>query len=88
MANTSSAKKAARQTLRRTDVNKSRRTQMRTTVRKAEEAIAGGVAKDADAAFREAQGKLARSAQKGLVHKNTAARKVARLAKRVKALAK
>ena len=88
MANTSSAKKATRQMHRRAAVNKARRSQMRSTVRKAEEAIVGGDAANAEAAFRAAQGKLMRAGQKGLVHKNTAARKVARLAKRVKALAK
>jgi small subunit ribosomal protein S20 len=88
MANTASAKKAARQTLRRTEVNKSRRSEMRTYVRKVEEAITSGDAKAAMAAFDAAQPQLMRAAQKNLIHKNTASRKVSRLAARVKALAK
>ena len=88
MANTSSAKKAARQAVRRTAVNKSRRSEMRTFVRKVEEAITSGDAKAATAAFDAAQPQLMRAAQKNLIHKNTASRKVSRLAVRVKALAK
>ena len=88
MANTSSAKKAARQAVRRTGVNKSRRTEMRTYVRKVEEAIVSGNAEAAATAFAEAQPRLMRAAQKNLIHKNTASRKVSRLAARVKALAK
>jgi len=87
MANTKSAQKAARQTLRRTEVNKSRRSEMRTFVRKVEEALAAKDAAGAAAALGEAQPKLARAAQKGIVHKNAASRKISRLAKRVKALA-
>lgn len=86
MANTKSAKKAARQTLRRTEINKSRRTRMRTAVRKAEEAITGADAKLAIAALVAAQSELMKAAQKGIVHKNTASRKVSRLSKRIKAL--
>ena len=86
MANTKSARKAARQTLRRTAVNKSRRTEMRTFVRKVEEAIASKDATAAAAALGEAEPRLARAAQ-GIVHKNTASRKISRLTKRVKALA-
>lgn len=88
MANTSSAKKAARQAVRRTMVNKSRRSQMRTYVRKLEEAITSGDHTAAVAAFDAAQPQLMRAAQKNLIHKNTASRKVSRLAARVKALAK
>ena len=87
MANTSSAKKAARQAVKRTEVNKSRKTRMKTEVRKVEEAIAGGDKTTAAAALRAAQPVLARSAQKGVVHKRTASRKVSRLAARVKAMA-
>ena len=88
MANTSSAKKAARQAVRRTGVNKSRRTEMRTYIRKVEEAIGSGNADAAATAFAEAQPRLMRAAQKNLIHKNTASRKVSRLAVRVKALTK
>jgi small subunit ribosomal protein S20 len=88
MANTSSAKKAVRKIARRTAVNKSRRSEMRTFVRKVEEAIAGKDPKVAAAALREAEPLVARAAQKGILHKNTAARKISRLTKRVKALAR
>ncbi len=87
MANTKSAQKAARQTLRRTEVNKSRRSEMRTYVRKVEEAIAAKDPNAASEALRAAEPKLARAAQKGIVHQNAASRKISRLAKRVKALA-
>ena len=88
MANTKSAKKAARRAVKRTAVNKTRRSSMRTEVRKVEDAIAAGDAVKAAAALRAAEPKLARTAQKGLMHKNTAARKVSRLSARVKKLAK
>ncbi len=87
MANTSSAKKAARQAVRRTELNKSRRSSMRTEVRRVEEAIAGGNKTDAAAALQQAEPVLARTAQKGLIHKKTASRKVSRLTARVKAMA-
>ncbi len=87
MANTTSAQKAVRKIARRTAVNKSRRSQMRTSVRKVEEALDAKDAAAAAEAFRAAEPLLARSGQKGLVHKNAASRKISRLAKRVKALA-
>jgi small subunit ribosomal protein S20 len=86
MANTKSAKKAARQTVRRTEVNKGRRTRLRSSVRKVEEAIASGNKDDAAAALKEAEPVIARSAQKGTVHRKNASRKVSRLAKRVSAM--
>lgn len=86
MANTSSAKKAARQAKRRTEVNKSRRSTMRTEVRRVEEAIASGDRTAALTALKAAEPILARAGQKGVVHKKTASRKVSRLAKRVAAL--
>ncbi|MBB5575203.1 MULTISPECIES: 30S ribosomal protein S20 [Rhizobium] len=86
MANTSSAKKATRKIARRTDVNKARRSRVRTFVRQVEEAIASGDADRAKEAFLVAQPELARAATKGVLHANTASRKVSRLAKRVKAL--
>jgi small subunit ribosomal protein S20 len=86
MANTKSAKKAARQAERRTLVNKARRSRMRTFVRKVEEAIASGDKQAAAVALREAQPEIMRSAQKGIVHKNTASRKISRLSARIKAL--
>ena len=86
MANTKSAKKAARQTVRRTNANKGRRSRMRSYARKVEEAIESGDKKAAAAALKEAEPVLARTAQKGLVHRKTASRKVSRLAKRVSAM--
>ncbi|MGH6825317.1 30S ribosomal protein S20 [Methyloceanibacter sp.] len=86
MANTRSAKKAARQTLRRTEANKGRRSRMRSYARKVEEAIAAGNKEAAAAALKEAEPVLARTAQKGLLHRKAAARKVSRLSKRVSAM--
>jgi len=87
MANTKSAKKAARQAVRRTEVNKSRTTRARTAVRSVEEAIASGDKNAAASALRNASPVLARTAQKGVMHKKTASRKVSRLSARVKAMA-
>ena len=87
MANTPSAKKAARKIARRTEINRTRRSRMRTYLRKVEEAIAAGDGAAAAEALREAQPEIMRAAQKGVLHKNTASRKVSRLAQRVKSLA-
>ncbi len=86
MANTPSAKKMTRKIAKRTAVNRMRRTRMRTFIRKVEEAIASGDAAVAAAALRAAEPMILRSAQKGILHKNTASRKVSRLSSRVKAL--
>lgn len=86
MANTKSAKKAVRQTIRRTAVNKSRRSRFKSSVRKVEEAIASGNKEAAMAALKEAEPVIVRTAQKGIVHRKTASRKVSRLAKRVGAM--
>jgi len=86
MANTTSAKKAARQTERRTLINKSRRSRMRNFVRKVEEAIAAGNKDAANLALREAQPEIMRSASRGIIHKNTASRKISRLSARIRAL--
>ncbi len=86
MANTASAKKAVRKLAARTAVNKSNRTRMRTYVRKAEEAIASGDKAAADAAIKQAQPEIMRAVGKGILKKNTAARKVSRLTKRAKAI--
>lgn len=86
MANRSSAKKATRKIARRTAVNKSRRSRVRNFVRKVEEALASGDQAAAQAAFDAAQPELMRAATKGVLHRNTASRKVSRLAQRVKAL--
>ena len=86
MANTTSAKKMVRKIAKRTAVNRSRRSRMRTFVRKVEEAIASGDKSAAAEAFRAAQPELMRAAQKGIVHKNAASRKVSRLASRISSL--
>ena len=84
MANTPGAKKAIRKIARRTEVNKARRSRVRTYLRKFDEALSGGDAAAAKAAFVEAQSELMRAVSKGVVHKNTGARKVSRLAARLK----
>jgi small subunit ribosomal protein S20 len=86
MANTSSAQKAARQMVRRTEVNKARRTRMKSEVRKVEEAIVSGNKQAAADALKLAEPVLARTGQKGIVHKSTASRKISRLTQRVKAM--
>jgi small subunit ribosomal protein S20 len=86
MANTSSAKKATRKIARRAAVNKNRRSRVRTFIRKVEEALAAGDKAAATAAFQAAQPELMRAATKGVLHRNTASRKVSRLAQRVKTL--
>jgi len=87
MANTKSAKKAARQAIRRTEVNKARTSRARTAVRSVEDAIKAGDKDAAAAALRTASPVLARTAQKGVLHKKTASRKISRLTARVKAMA-
>lgn len=87
MANTVSAKKATRKIARRTAINKARRSRVRGFIRKVEEAIATGDLATATAALKAAQPEIQRAATKGVLHGNTASRKVSRLAQRVKALA-
>ena len=86
MAKTSSAKKATRKIAARTSVNKSRVTRVRTYVRKVEEAIASGDQAKATAALKAAEPEIMRAVTKGVIHKNTASRKVSRLANRVKSV--
>ncbi len=86
MANSPQAKKRARQIERRTAVNKARKSRIRTYLRKVEEAIASGDQAAAADALKAAQPELMRGVTKGIFHKNTASRKVSRLAARVKAL--
>ncbi len=86
MANTPQAKKRARQNEARFQINKARRSSIRTFLRKVEEAIASGDKEAATAALRAAQPELMRGVTKGVFHKNTASRKMSRLASRVKAL--
>jgi small subunit ribosomal protein S20 len=87
MANTTSAKKMTRKIAKRTAINRMRRTRLRTSIRKVEDAIASGDAAAAGVALKSAEPMIMRAAQKGVVHKNTASRKVSRLTARVKALA-
>ncbi|MFD1881705.1 30S ribosomal protein S20 [Paracoccus pacificus] len=86
MANTPQSKKRARQTERRTAVNKARRSRIRTFIRKVEEALGTGDASAAAAALKVAQPEMARGITKGVLHKNTVARKMSRLSARIKAL--
>ena len=88
MANTSSARKAARVIARRTEVNSARRSRMRTAVRKAEEAIKAGDKAAAAAAVKSAEPEIMKAAQKGVIHRNAADRKISRLAKSVAKLGK
>jgi small subunit ribosomal protein S20 len=86
MANTPQSKKRARQTARRYDINKARRSRIRTYLRKVEEAIASGDKTAALSALRAAQPELMRGVTKGVLHKNTASRKMSRLSARVKTI--
>jgi small subunit ribosomal protein S20 len=86
MANTPGAKKAIRKIERRTEVNKARRSRMRTYVRKFEEALEAGDAGAAKTAFIVAESELMRAVTKGVLHKNTGSRKVSRLAAQLKKL--
>jgi small subunit ribosomal protein S20 len=86
MANSPQSKKRARQNEARFAVNKARRSRIRTFVRKVEEAIASGDKAAAAAALQAAQPEMMRGVTKGVLHKNTVARKVSRLAARVNAL--
>jgi small subunit ribosomal protein S20 len=86
MANTASARKRIRQIERRTERNKARMSRMRTFIKKVEAAVASGDKEAATVALREAQPEMQRAAGKGVVHKNTVARKISRLSARVKSL--
>ena len=86
MANTASARKRIRQTLRRTQRNRARRSRVRTFVAKVEAAIAGGDKTTAATALRDAQPELQRAVGKGVLHRNRVARKLSRLSARIKAL--
>ena len=86
MANTPSAKKATRKIARRAAINKNRRSRVRTYVRQVEEALAAGDKAAAEAAFKNVEPELMRAASKGVVHRNTASRKVSRLAQRLRTL--
>jgi small subunit ribosomal protein S20 len=87
MANTSSARKAVRKIARRTEINQARRSQLRTFVRKVEEAIAANDRNQAAAALKAAEPIIMRAAQNGVIHRNAASRKVSRLSHRIAKLA-
>ena len=86
MAHHKSAKKRIRQTVRRTEVNRNRVSRIRTYVKKFDLAAASGDKEAAQAAFRAAVPQLQRGVQRGVIHRNTAARKISRMSARVKAL--
>jgi len=86
MANIKSAKKRARQTIKRTAINRARLSRIRTFVKKVELAIAAGDKSAAEAALRLAEPEVARGVSKGVLHRNTAARKISRLSHRVHAI--
>ena len=88
MPNIASAKKRVRTTAKRTAINTARKTRVRGFIRKVEEAIASGDKKAALAALKAAEPEIMRAAQKGVVHKKTASRKVSRLVKRLATLGK
>ena len=88
MANTPSAKKRIRTTLRKTDINKSRRSRIKTFVRKVEDALESKDAKSAMESLKAAQPEIMRGVTKGIFHKNTASRKISRLSSRIKAISK
>jgi small subunit ribosomal protein S20 len=87
MANTKSAQKRMRQTVKRTERNQARKSRMRTFIKKVETAIAGGDKEAANVALRAAQPEMQRAAGKGVIHANTVSRKLSRLSARVKAIA-
>lgn len=86
MANTKSARKMVRKIARKTEVNKARRSRVRTLVRNVEEAIASGDQAKAATALKATEPELARAAQKGLMHAKSASRKVSRLSHRIKSM--
>ncbi len=86
MANTASARKRIRQTVKRTLRNQARKSRMRTFIKKVETAVASGDKTAAQAALREAQPEMHRAVTKGVIHKNTISRKLSRLTARIKAL--
>ena len=86
MANTASARKRVRQTIKRTERNRARKSRMRTFVKKVEAAIAGGDKATAAEAFRAAQPEMQRAVTKGVVHLNAVSRKISRLSARIKAM--
>jgi small subunit ribosomal protein S20 len=76
-----------RKIAKRTTVNKSRKTRVRSTIRTIEEALSAGDRKKAEIALRAAEPQLMKAAQKGVLHKKAASRKISRLNKRLRTLA-
>ena len=86
MPNTATAKRAVRTIARRTEINKARKSRVRTFIRRVNDAVAAGDAEAAREELRKAQPEIVRGAQKGIMHKNTAARTISRLSHRVRKL--
>lgn len=86
MANITSSKQRIRETARRTEINRSRRSRIRTFIKNVEMAIGDGDKEEADKAFKAAQPELMRGVTKGVIHRNTASRKLSRLSARIKVL--
>lgn len=86
MATHASAKKRIRQTPRRTEINRSRLSRVRSSIKKVEEAISSGDKEQASAAFRDAQPNMMRGARRGTINRNTVSRKLSRLSARIKAM--
>ena len=86
MANTPQAKKRIRRNAKRTDINHSRISRIRSFIKQVESAIEAGKKKDAAEAVKQVQPEVARGVARGVIHKNTAARKISRLSKRVASL--
>lgn len=86
MANTPQSRKRIRRNARRADINGARVSRIRTFIKAVETAIASGKKDDAEAALKKAQPEIARGVAKGVIHKNTASRKLSRLSKRVNAV--
>lgn len=88
MANHASAKKRVRRNARRTEINTARKSRMRTFIKKVEQAVEAGDAATAQQALQQVQPEIHRGIAKGIIHKNTAARKISRLSARIKAIKK
>ena len=86
MANTTSAKKRVRQTVRRTEQNRERRSRLRNAIKRVEDAILSSNKEAAQIAFKNAEPEIMRGVTKGVLPKNTGSRKISRLSARIKTL--
>lgn len=86
MANHKSSKKRIRRNARRAEINGARMSRIRTFIKKVELALQNGDAKEAEVALKNAQPEIHRGVSKGILHKNTASRKLSRLSSRIKAV--